>query len=80
MENAIIAKKLSNLYCSKANLHSSNLDFEMYGVTCNESIKTETPKDINLKIDILEFYGKMEQTTLSYYINNNNCLKKLING
>ena len=78
MANAQIAKKLSILYCEIAESNISDLESKLYGVSCNQ--QNNIPNDFKLKVEILEYYNKMEDNLSAYNVKYNKCLKNILNG
>lgn len=70
---AIIADKLSILYCKKADKERSSLLQKQYGVM-DCIIQNQDAVDLDLKIDVLEYYNQFDTLSKS------SCLKKLLNG
>ena len=77
MGNVQIANKLSDLYCMKADTVENEYNLQNYGIKCSSE---GYPKDINLQIDILEYYNNMNSEFIEYHLLTNECLKKILNG
>lgn len=73
-----IANKLDELYCIKAHTSLDKLYVKFYGIACPSS--DFYPIDINLRIDMLEYYKQFSEEDLIDLISTSKCLKKLING
>lgn len=78
MYSARIVKKLSILYCSKSEIVLDKLYHKFYGIDCSEDIFN--PYDLNLRIQLLEYYKNFSEEDLTELIKTKSCLKTLING
>lgn len=76
---AKIANKLAEFYCQKADKVEQALYQKLYGIKCYLP-DVGHGQDLDLKIQILEYYNQFSEQNYNYISCNNNTLKKLING
>lgn len=69
-----IADKLSNLYCSKAEVVLDKLNHKFYGINCGLN-EADYPVDGDLQITLLEYFSLFNEEDLEKKIIDYSCLK-----
>lgn len=77
MYSAKITQKLSILYCTKSEFELDQLYNSQYGINCGS---ISLPVDIDLRIQLLEYYKNFTEEDLVDILKTKKCLKTLING